>query len=502
MAQEPPQLHTALTTDTVSFDIIRHTFEGLTKRDQNDNIVAGIAEKWTVSTDGLVYKFNLRDAKWSNGDPVTAADFAFAFKVLLDPNTKPEPAQYAYFAYPIKNAEAFNTGKAKWEEVGVKVIDPKTLEITLQQPTGYFLDLLAFGVMMPINEKFFNQVGPEKYGMEAANMIYNGAYTITKWAHDVELVMEKNPNYYGKDAIKITKITGTIIKDTQASFTSFLNGDLDVTGLADANYVKQAKDAGFTPMSFSDGATFYLEFNLKRKELQNQKIRTAISMALNRTDFVQKILNNNSLPALSFTSPAIRGLAAGKTFQSEVGVLLKDNQSDAAKALYAEGLKELGVSSIQLGIIGDDTTNAVKYSNAIATYLKTNLGIDLKVESMPFKSRLERMTKKDFDVVFAGWGPDYNDPMTFLDMFTTGNGNNHTSYANPAYDALVKKAQTTLDEKARFQVYYDMEKLLMTDLPIAPVYFRMRDYTVQKDIKGVFRSAFADINFLYAYRAG
>lgn len=155
-----------------------------------------------------------------------------------------------------------------------------------------------------------------------------------------------------------------------------------------------------------------------------------------------------------------------------------------------------------MGIIGDDTDKAVQYSNAIASYLKANLGIELKVESMPFKSRLDRMTKKDFDVVFAGWGPDYNDPMTFLDMFTTGNGNNHTSYANPAYDALVKKAAAATDEKVRFATYVEMEKTLMTDLPIAPVYFRMRDYTTKANLVGLYRSPFQDIRFLDSYIAG
>jgi oligopeptide transport system substrate-binding protein len=333
-------------------------------------------------------------------------------------------------------------------------------------------------------------------------MIYNGAYTITKWEHEVTLVMEKNQNYYAKDAIKITKVTGVIIKDTQASFTSFLNGDLDMVGLADSNYISQSEAKGFKTMSYGDGATFYLEFNLKRKELQNLKIRQAISMALNRTDFVQKIMKNNSLPALSFTSPAIRGVDPGKSFQSTIGNVLKDNNSADAKVLYAEGLKELGVTSISMGIIGDDTDRAVMFSNAIATYLKNNLGIVLKVESMPFKSRLQRMTEKNFDVVFAGWGPDYNEPMTFLDMFTTGNGNNHTSYADPAYDALVKKAQTTVDEKARFAIYTEMEKKLLADLPIAPVYFRMRDYTMKPALKGVVRSAFQDVSFIYAYVAG
>jgi oligopeptide transport system substrate-binding protein len=499
MGTEPPQLNTAKTTDTVSFDIIRHTMEGLTRRDAKDNVVAGMAEKWEVSADGLVYTFHLRNAKWSNGDAVTANDFAFAFKTLLDPATA---ADYAYFAYPIKNAAKFNGKEAAASDLGIKVIDAKTLEITLEYPTGYFLDTLAFGVMMPINEKFYTEVGADNYGMEADKLIYNGAYVISNWEHEVSVTLTKNDKYYNAKAIKITEIKGEMIKDAQAAFTSFLNGDLDMVGLADMNFVKQAKDQGFTPGQYADGATFYLEFNLAQKDLQNQKIRTAITYAINRKDFCEKILKNNSKPALSFTTPAIRNADGTGSFKDSVGDILKDDNSAEAKTLYAEGMAELGVTSISLSMICDDTDRAIMYANAMSTYLKENLGIDLKVESMPFKSRLQRMSDKDFSVVFAGWGPDYNDPMTFLDMFETGNGNNHTSYSSTAYDALLAKARTTIADKDRYAIYIDMEKLLMKDLPIAPVYFRIRDFVTKNELKGVVRSAFQDVSFIYAYVEG
>lgn len=499
MGAEPPQLNTALTTDTVSFDVIRHTLEGLTRRDNKDNVGPGIAEKWDISADGLVYTFHLRDAKWSNGDAVTASDFAFAFTTLLDPATA---ADYAYFAYTIKNGAKFNAGEATAADLGIKVIDPKTLEITLENPAGYFLDTLAFGVMMPINEKFYKSVGADNYGMEADKMIYNGPYTISSWEHEVQLTMVKNEAYWNAKEIKLTEIKGVVIKDAQAAYTSFLAGDLDMVGLADSNFVQQAKAAGYTPATYNDGAVFYLEFNLANESLMNDKIRTAITYAINRTDFCTKILNNSSMPALSFTAPSIRNADGTGSFKTQIGDILKDNQSAEAKTLYAEGLAELGVDKLELSMICDDTDRAIKYANAMSVYLKDNLGIELKVESMPFKSRLERMSDKDFSVVFAGWGPDYNDPMTYLDMFETGNGNNHTSYSSAEYDALLASARTTLDNKARYEIYIKMEKLLLKDLPIAPVYFRIRDYVTVDELKGVYRSAFQDVLFTYAYVEG
>jgi len=355
--------------------------------------------------------------------------------------------------------------------------------------------------MMPINEAYYNSVGADNYGLEADKLIYNGAYVVSNWEHEVSLTMTKRDDYYDAKNVKLTEIKGVIIKDAQAAFTSFLNGDLNIVGLADSNMVQQAKDQGFTPQQFSDGATFYLEFNLKQPELANQKIRTAITEAINRVDFCQKILKNNSKPALAFTTPAIGNWDGKGSFHDTVGNLLKDNQSEEAKTLYAQGMAELGVTSIPLSMICDDTDRAILYANAMSTYLKTNLGIDLKVESMPFKSRLERMSNKDFSVVFAGWGPDYNDPMTFLDMFETGNGNNHTSYSDTAYDAMLADARKTVKAEDRFKIYINMEKKLMTDLPIAPVYFRIRDFVTDATLKGVVRSAFQDACFMYAYVA-
>ncbi len=496
MGAEPPQLNTPLTTDVVSFTILNHVMEGLTRRDNNDNVVPGMAEKWDISDDGMTYTFHLRDAKWSNGDMVTAGDFAFAIQTLLDPATA---APYAYFAYTIKNAAAVNSGEADASELGVKVIDEKTLEITLEAAYSYFLDTMAFGVMMPINESYYNEVGADNYGMEADQMVYNGPYEITSWEHDVDLVMTKRDDYWNADEINLTEITGVVIIDAQAAYTSFKSGEVDMVGLADAAMVQDADANGYTPMTYPDGATFYLEFNLANDVMANQKIRTAVTYALDRQSFVDKILNNSSLPALAFTTPAIRDAEGSGSFHDMVGDLIKDDNSEEAKQLYAEGLAELGMDNIELSMISDDGERAVLYANAIAQYLKENLGITLNVESMPFKSRLERMENKDFDVVFAGWGPDYNDPMTFLDMFETGNGNNHTSYSSAAYDALLADARATLDDEDRYAIYVEMETLLMTDLPIAPVYFRIRDYVTIDNLKNVHRSAFQDINFLYAY---
>jgi oligopeptide transport system substrate-binding protein len=344
----------------------------------------------------------------------------------------------------------------------------------------------------------YEKVGAEKYGAEAANLLYNGPFIMESWVHEQNVVLKKNPNYWNASKITIQEVQYDMITDTQASFTKFLAGDYDVTGLGKSDYWIQSEAAGFETKTFSDGATFYLEFNLKDPSMANKKIRQALCYALDRKSYISKIMKDKSIPALAFVNPEIRG-ATKTSYREEAGDLIKDNQSEEAKKLYAEGLAELGVDKISVSIISDDSDLAKSRAEAMAESMKKNLGIEISVDSMPFKSRLEKMSNGEFQMVYAGWGPDYNDPMTFLDMFETGNGNNHTSYSSAEYDKLLADARKTMDNKKRYEIYKQMEKLLLTDMPIAPIFFRIRAYTTRPEVKGITRSAFQDMNYLYAY---
>lgn len=496
LGTEPPQLNSSISTDTVSFNIERHTQEGLTRLDGNDKPVPGIAQKWTVSADGLTYTFTLRDAKWSDGSAITAADFEFAWKTLLNPETASE---YAYFAYVLKGGMEYNSGTGTAADVGVTAVDAKTLKVTLAQPIAYFLDQCAFGVMLPIKQAYYEQVGAEKYGAEAANLLYSGPFVIDSWVHEQTMVLKKNPNYWDASKVLLQEVQYDMITDTQASFTKFLAGDYDITGLGNSDYITQSEAAGFETKTFSDGASFYLEFNLKDKAMANIKIRQALCYALDRQSYINKIVKDKSKPALAFVNPEIKGATGTKSYREETGDFLKDNQTDVAKTLFAEGLAEIGESTVSVSIISDDSDLAIQRASALAESLTKNLGIEIKVDSMPFKSRLEKMKNGEFQIVYAGWGPDYNDPMTFLDMFETGNGNNHTSYSSAEYDTLLASARKEMNNTKRYEIYKKMEKLLLTDMPIAPIFYRIRAYTTRPEVKGIFRSAFQDLNYVNAY---
>lgn len=498
LGSEPPQMNTILTTDNTSLTVIRHVFEGLMRLDKESKPIPGAAEKYELSKDGLTYTFHLRkNAKWSNGDPVTAKDFEFAWKMVLTPENA---AEYAYMMYVIKGAQPFNAGEGKWEDVGIKVKDDYTLEVTMERPTPYFLDICSFGVLMPVNEKFYNSTkdgDKVAYGTEADKMIYNGPWVMTSWAHEDKLVLSKNPSYWDPKAVNLEEITMLMIKDSNTALNTFEAGEADMIGLK-GDQVQKMKDSGYETGIYQDGATFYFEFNLTDKIVGNKNIRQALTYAVDRSTLIKNVFKNNSLPALSLTNPVING--EKKSFQEEVGALIKDNNSEEAKKLLAKGLEELGLKETpKLQMIIDDTDVAKRDGAAFQEYWKKNLGIDVEILSMPFKSRLQRMTDKDFQIVLAGWGPDYNDPMTFLDLFETGNGNNHTSYSSAEYDKILNEIRVETDKAKRFEKLRSLEKILMDDMPIGPLYFRSRDFVTQAWFKGVVRDAFQDINLYWAY---
>lgn len=497
---EPPELNSILTTSTGSGNILRHIVEGLVYLDPQDEPVAGIAESWDVSDDGLTYTFHLRqDSKWSNGEPVTAHDFVFAWTQLFTPATG---AKYgATWAPLIKGAEEMMNAASEADltaaaaNVGYKAVDDYTLEVTLTNPYPYFLSVLAFYSFAPVNEKGYTEIGADNYAKEADTIITNGPYNMTSWEHESEIVLEKNPDYYAADTIKIDKITCLMMNDSNARLNSYQAGECDLIQLTGDQSALLAKE-GKTVTSYDDGSTWYFEFQTTRKGLSNAKIRKAMTLAVDAQSFIDNVVKNNSEVAYSFTPTAINN---GK-FAAAVGKVLNRGDYAAAKALFEEGLAEEGLtaSDLKLSIIADDTDSAGKYAAFFQEQWKTNLGIDVTVSQMPYKSRLERMQTKDFDIVMAGWGPDYNDPMTFVDLFVTDAGNNHTGWSNAEYDQLIKDAIKEPDAAKRTDILVKAENILLSDMPIGPIYNRKKDYITSDRLTGVVKTAFTDLALRWA----
>jgi oligopeptide transport system substrate-binding protein len=360
--------------------------------------------------------------------------------------------------------------------------------------------------MMPVNEKFYTAVGAEQYGKDADKLLYNGPFYMESWEHEVGLVLKKNKDYYKANEVKVGGIDIRIVKESETALNMFLAGDLDMVGLR-GKQIETVEDEGFTVQHYGDGATFYLEFNTREKigdavnPISNKYIRQALSYALDRKGYIDTVLKNASLPATSFTTPEISGKTKA-TFPEEFATtLVKDNDGAAAKEALDKGLAELGMKKedLKISMLCDDTDTAKETGAYYKECWTRNLGIDVEILIMPFKSRLEKTQNNDFMMSSSGWGPDYNDPMTFLDMFETGNGNNHTGYSSAAYDDLLKQVRNEVDPSKKYDLYFQLETMLMDDMPIAPIYWRNRDFTTIDELKGVVRNALQDCTLVWAY---
>ncbi|MFZ2539668.1 MAG: peptide ABC transporter substrate-binding protein [Oscillospiraceae bacterium] len=490
--QEPPKLNSILTSDVVSMNVLRHTVEGLTTLDKEDKPIPGIAKGWKISDDGLTYTFNLNDSyKWSNGDTVTAKDFEFAFESLIDPKFA---ATYASLGFIFKNAKNFYDGKASIDEVGIKAVDDSTLELTLENPIAYMLDLMAFVVFLPVNQKAYDAQG-DKYATDFDKMLYNGPYTMTKWVHEDQIVLTKNPNYPHAKDIKIDTIVMKMMSDSNTRMNSFKAGEIDMIELLGDQAI--ALNAEKQPViTYDDGSNWYVQYNLKSKTLSNQKLRQALTYSIDSEAYVRDIVKNTSKKAEQMTPLTINGNK--KKFAEEIGTQFKSHDIEKAKQLLEEAKKELGVDTFKFKLLGGSTDFAKASLAYFQEMWKKELGIEIEVVAQPFKSRLKIMEDNDFDMVMAGWSPDYNDPLTFLDMFESFNPNNYGKYNSPAYDKLIADSRVETDRDKRFALLMDAEKLLLSDMAVGPYYFKAKDYTVSGKLTGSVRTAFQDMNLRWA----
>ena len=504
-AMEPTGLNTLTATYSIEFTMFRHLYEPLYKLDEENVPQPAAAETVDVSEDGLTYTFHLRDdGKWTNGDPVTAQDFEFAWQQALSPEVA---SDYGYFLYFIKNAEAYFGGKAEWSDVGVKVLDDKTLEVSLEKPTPYAPFLFSFGTLCPINQQFYEAVGADKYNTEAEYFCTNGPFALTEWAHDSQIVMQKNDGWHGADGIEVEQINWRIITDQQAALTSFLSGELDMVDVSTGELIKQAEAQNYEVQSFVDGSSFYVYFNHKDQYLQNENLRKALALAYDKRGLIDAVYQNNNAPMTSFVSPAVAGInnsSFAEALAAKVGGELSPTNGDVAKAkeYLAKALEELGCTvedlSAHLSVdCGDSATSQAEAAFYQNQWLE-NLGIDVTINPMITKQGSANRKNGNYVMSLTGWGPDYNDPMTFLDLWVTNGGNNQTGFSDAEYDELIAKATTETDLEKRQDYFYRCEEILAEKLPVAHSWWRTQSYIVNTDkIKGgLIRQVFQPITAL------
>lgn len=499
---EIPTMDSVQGTDAVAFQVMAEVFEGLYRLGENNTPVEGIAESHEVSADGLVYTFKLRDAVWSNDTPVTAHDFVYAWQKVVDPASA---SQYAFIMGDIKNANKINAGEiTDLNQLGVVAKDDKTLEVTLERPTPYFLSLTTFATFLPQNKEFRESQG-ENYGLEVENLIYNGPFTLTEWKHEEGWVYTKNAKYWDKDTVKLDTINVKVVKDPATAVSLYETGQIDRVGLS-AEYVdKYSSDPNYK--TYGEPTLFYLKLNQKSETLANLDIRKALSMAIDKEGLADVILNNGSMAAY-YAVPAdfVTHPETGEDFRAKHGNF---NETDKEKAAehWKKGLEALGKDKVSIGYLTGDSEVAKKIDEYIKNQLETTLpGLTIELQQVPFKQRLELDDAMDYEIQNAGWGPDYQDAMTFADLWLTDGGHNKMAYSNPEYDKLINDAKTTLagEPVKRFEAMQEAERILLEeDAALVPLYQRGTAQLWQPYVKNVYINSFGpDYSYKWAYIEG
>lgn len=488
LSSDPPALDISKATANASFTIIAAIHEGLFRLDKDGKATPGLAKEMPkVSADGLTYTFTLRDGlKWADGSPLTAKDFVFSYQRTLTPETK---AQYSFMLEWIKGGKEMKAAKTPEEleaakkNLGVVAKDDKTLEITLAKPVTFFTELTAFSTFFPQKEDFVTKHGA-KYGADADKIIGAGPFMLQSWEHEQRLVLVKNPNYWDAANVKLEKATINIVKDPATGLNLFETDQVDVTELrGDTVQLYQGKPE-FTIKKELTNA--YIQFQTKKfPAFDNKNIRAALTMAIDRTALVNTILKNGSSPSTGLV-PAGTLDGAGGDFRKNAGDIQPKYDPAKAKELLQKGLQELGLQELpKFKLTADDTDAGKKTIEFVLAQWKQNLGVEAVSEPIPHELRVDKQHKHDFEALLALWGADYNDPMTFLDMWITGGEFNDNDWSNAKYDELVKKADAEKVPAERAKYLIEAEKILLDEAPVGTLYFRNKVYAKRTNVEGL-----------------
>lgn len=496
MAGEPPQLDSTLATDMVSGFVLGHVMEGLLRYDEHARLVAGVAEHWDITPDHATFRLR-RNALWSDGRPVTAHDFVFAWRKALDPATASE---YAFILFPVKNGEAVNNGDMPVESLGVTAVDNHTLEVTFERPVSYFDKLVAFQTYFPIREDFYESRGG-RYGADAKDLLYNGPFVLSRWVHGAQLKFEKNPSYWNADRIRLSAIdVAYMTSDPNATLNLYKDGKVAVAAL-DAETLDNALEQHWRLQRFNDGSVFFLEFNHRPGRLTaNYNLRRAIQLVTDPGELVYKVMKlPGNLPGESLFPVWLRGVNG--YFRQEYPAPHHQVDVSAARRHLELARKELGLETIPplVMLTGDNPLSNTQSEYFQAVYKKT-LGLQIRIDKQIFKQRLAKMTSGDFDMVAAGWGPDFDDPLTFGDLFSSWNANNRGRYASEELDHWVRIARNSLQPKVRMDAFNEIQRIIYEDAVILPHYERGVVYVQDPRLKGVVRRAVGtDPDYTNAY---
>ena len=473
--------------DGMSFNAIHAITDGLTAVNEKGKTAPAIAKSWDVSDDGKTYTFHLRDAKWSNGDKVTAKDFVYSWRKIIK-----DAGNYAYMlgseGASVKNADSLmelgtNATDEQMATLGVTAKDDKTLVVELENKVPYFTDLMAFPCYFPQNEKFVEKCG-KNYGTKPEYTISNGAYTMTKWVKGNKATFTKNDKYYDAKTVETKNLEMYLVQDPKTAAQNFDNGKVDYATINSTLVDKYKGKDTFT--TFNEGYLFYLQLNFKNSTVANKNLREALAYAINRKDLCENVLKDGSKEATGFVPSQLSTSPAGKDFRDDADKYVSYDQKKAQEYLDA-AKKELGTDTITIDLLyGTDESPM----DTMAEYLQGSFsklkGLKVNMVATVKKDRIyNREANGNFQVVCTRWGPDYADPTTYLNLANTGNSNNYGKYTNAKYDALMEQVQTESDLTKRWDLMVQAEKIIMDDLAYIPVFEKGSAALKAKNVSGL-----------------
>lgn len=455
--------------------VIRDLFEGLVIQNGNGEVIPGVAERWD-NKDNQQYTFYLRkDAKWSNGDPVTAQDFVFALHRAVDPKFASPNAWYLKMT-SIGNAGKIIDGKMPVDALGVKAIDEHTLQFTLDKPVPYFIPMLAHTVMMPLNEKVVQKYGDEWSKPE--HIVSNGAFKLDKWVINERLVMERNPYYWDNKDTVLNKVTYVPFESQTSAMNRYRTGEIDITSDVPSSMADELK------RNYKDAyqvlpllCTYYYVFNTKHEPFNHPEVRKAASYSIMRNVITEDVTKVGYIPAYTFAHKYTADFHATQPAYSHWSQQKRDQQAEKlVESAHEQGMKAK--------LLYNTSENHKNIAVAIASMWKKSLGANITLENQEWKSYLTARQQGNFDVMRASWCGDYNEASTFLSIFTSGNSRNYGGYSNPKYDEIIAKASVETDLKKRQKLYDQAEQILSQDMPIAPIFYYMQARLVNPHVGG------------------
>lgn len=476
---EIPSLDSRNVTDSVGIQWLSSINEGLYAIAPGGEIVPGVATDHTVSEDGLTWTFNLReDAVWANGDPVVAGDFVYAWQQAISPEVNSVYGPYLMNGV-VKNAKKINNGDLDVSELGVKAEGDHKLVISLLTPTPYFSSFAAFPTFYPLNQEFVEAQG-EKFGLEAENVLSNGPFVMTDWKHENSWTLVKSDTYWDKDNVDLEGIEVKVVKDRATAINLFETGKIDTVGVAGEFVDKYRADPRLTILD--EAVIFWLQFNQDSAQLgeymQNKDFRNALSQAWDKEAYVDVILGNGSKAANFFVPGGFYfDPETGEDFRDQNGHEMAAFDPDSALESWNKAKEAIGFEEVTVSYLTGDTENSKLTAEFLKNTFETTLpGLTLELKMVPFKERLRLEEAQEFEISLSGWGPDYGDPMTFLDLWVTDGKYNRIGYSNERYDELIDAAKNDLatQPKERWEALLEAERVLMEDGAISPMYQRSR----------------------------